>query len=115
MDISSEDLSKLSKEELISLREFAKARMNKHASHLIRILRLGIEFLTDGELHILRKDAQELLEIKAGEWSLEKVKAEAERLFALSESAFIHSKLPNKPDHEKISNLCVEIAKCWRG
>jgi predicted nucleotidyltransferase len=86
----------------------------KNASHLIRLLRMGIEFLVDGELHILRKDAQELLEIKAGEWSLEKVKAEAEKLFALSELAFIHSKLPSKPNHEKISNLCVEIAECWR-
>lgn len=86
----------------------------KNASHLIRLLRMGIEFLSDGELHVLRKDAQLLLEIKAGEWSLEKIQREAERLFALSEIAFIQSKLPNKPDHEKISQLCVKIAECWR-
>lgn len=86
----------------------------KNGSHLIRILRLGIEFLQEGTLHVLRKDAEELLEIKAGKWSLEKVKAEAERLFRLAEAAYHLSKLPVKPDHEKINALCVDIAKCWR-
>jgi len=86
----------------------------KNASHLIRILRQGIEFLSDGELHVLRNDAQELLEIKIGEWSLERVKSEAERLFALADEAFIHSKLPVKPDHEKVNKLSVNIAECWR-
>ena len=85
----------------------------KNGSHLIRLLKMGIEFLNDGELHVLRKDAQQLLEIKAGEWSLEKVKNEAERLFASAEMAFTQSKLPVKPDHEKVNQLCVDIAKCW--
>ena len=85
----------------------------KNASHLIRILRMGIELLTDGELHVLRNDAQQLLEIKAGEWSLEKVKVKAEDLFELSKVAYVQSRLPVKPDHEKVSQLCVDIAKCW--
>jgi len=85
----------------------------KNGSHLIRILRQGIEFLNDGELHVLRNDAQELLEIKAGEWSLEKIKAEAERLFVLAESAYFHSKLPIRSDHTKVNQLCIDIAKCW--
>lgn len=61
-------------------------------------------------MHVFRKDAKELLAIEDGEWSLEKIKSEAERLFALSEEAFIRSNLPAKSDHEKISKLCVEIA-----
>ena len=85
----------------------------KNAAHLVRILRMGIEFLNDGELYVLRKDAQQLLEIKAGEWTLEKVKAEAERLFIVAELAYTHSKLPVKPDHERVNKLCVDIAKCW--
>lgn len=85
----------------------------KNAQHLIRLLRQGIEFLTDGELHVFRQDAQQLLEIRRGEWSLEQVQKEADRLFKLAEEAFIYSKLPNKPDHEKINNLCVEIVKLW--
>lgn len=82
----------------------------KNASHLIRLLRQGIEFLIDGEMHVFRKDAKELLAIKDGEWSLEKIKSEAERLFVLSEEAFIRSNLPVKSDHEKISRLCVDMA-----
>ena len=85
----------------------------KNGSHLIRILRMGIEFLVDGELHVLRKDAQQLLEIKAGEWSLEKVKAEAEKLFTEAKMAYIKCQLPVKPDHAEVNDLCVEIAKCW--
>lgn len=83
----------------------------KNASHCIRILKMGIEFLGDGRLQVLRKDARYLLEIKRGEWSLEKVKAEAERLFAVAETAYIESKLPSMPDKEKINKLCVNMAE----
>lgn len=86
----------------------------KNGAHCIRILKMGIEFLTDGRLQVLRKDAQQLLEIKRGEWTLEQVKAEAERLFATAETAFINSKLPYMPDKERINELCVDIAECWR-
>ena len=39
----------------------------KNASHLIRLLRMGMEFLVDGELHVEREDAKELLRIKGRE------------------------------------------------
>ena len=66
----------------------------KAASHLIRLLRMGIEFLTDGELQVTRHvDGPQLLEIKRGEWTLDQVKAEADRLFKLSEKTYIKSKL----------------------
>jgi len=85
----------------------------KHGAHLIRLLKMGIEFLNDGELHVLRQDVQQLLEIKRGEWPLERVKEEAERLFIAAETAYILSKLPNKPDREKINDLCIEIIKMY--
>lgn len=85
----------------------------KNASHLIRLLRMGIEFLNDGELQVIRTDAQQLLEIKRGEWTLEQVKAEANRLFVSAETAFTLSQLPPKPDHEKINKLCLELAHYW--
>ena len=65
----------------------------KNAAHLIRLLRMGIEFLIEGTMHVERADAPELLDIKRGEWPLEKVKAEAERLFQLSQE-FFSSYLP---------------------
>lgn len=85
----------------------------KNAAHLIRLLRMGVEFLNDGQLQVIRQDAQQLLEIKRGEWTLDMVKAEAERLFVSAETAFTLSKLPNKPNHEKINKLCIQLARNW--
>jgi uncharacterized protein len=83
----------------------------KNAAHLIRLLRMGIEFLTDGELHVTREDASQLLDIKHGLWSLDKVKDESSRLFEQSKEAYINSKLPDKPDREAINSLCVSVIK----
>jgi len=83
----------------------------KNAAHLIRLLRMGIEFLTDGELYVERQDAPQLLDIKRGLWTLEQVKDESDRLFKLSEESFVRSSLPVKPDYEAINKLCVELVE----
>lgn len=81
----------------------------KNAAHLIRLLRMGIEALTEGVLHVARHDAQELKEIKSGQWTLEQVKAEAQRLFLLMDEAFVRSKLREKPDAERAEKMLIEI------
>jgi hypothetical protein len=81
----------------------------KNAAHLIRLLRMGIEFLTEGTIYVERTDAPELLTIKRGEWSLERVKAEAERLFELSQEAYVRSSLPAEPDRFHAERLCVQM------
>lgn len=81
----------------------------KNAAHLIRLLRMGIEFLVDGELQVLRQDASQLLEIKSGMWTLDQVKAESTRLFNLSEQAYVNSKLPTKPNATRINDLSREV------
>ncbi len=87
----------------------------KNSAHCIRLLRMGIEFLTDGELYVEREDAPQLLDIKRGEWTLEQVKDEANRLFKLSEEAYIHSILPKQPDYDKINELCIDVIEtAWR-
>ena len=83
----------------------------KNASHLIRLLRMGIELLSTGELNVLRHDSQELLAIKRGEWSLAKVEREANRLFPLMEEALVKTSLPDKPDYHKAEAICMEIIK----
>lgn len=45
----------------------------KHGAHLIRLLRMGKEIMTTGEVRVWREDAHELLAIRNGEWSFEKV------------------------------------------
>jgi len=81
----------------------------KNAAHLVRLLRMGIEFLTDGMLHVKRQDAPQLLEIKRGEWTLDRVKAEADRLFALAEEAFVRSTLPVAVDGARVNDLLCDI------
>jgi len=83
----------------------------KNAAHLVRLLRMGIEFLKDGELYVERHDAQQLLEIKRGEWTLEQVKTEADRLFKKVEDVYIASTLPVNVDREVINNLCINVIK----
>jgi predicted nucleotidyltransferase len=87
----------------------------KNAAHLVRILRMGIEFLTEGEMHVLRPDNNELLDIKRGEWRLERVEAEAVRLFKLAEEAYVRSSLPNNVDRDRVSEVCVQVVEeAWR-
>lgn len=87
----------------------------KNASHLIRLLKMGIEYLTDGELQVFREDAEMLKEIKRGEWKLEQVQSEADRLFKLAEEAYIRSSIPHSPDYNKVETLLIDILKEYHG
>lgn len=81
----------------------------KNAAHCIRLLRMGIEFLNEGIMNVFREDASQLLDIKRGLWKIEDVKSEATRLFSLSDEAHIKSKLPVKPDYDRINTLVEDI------
>lgn len=81
----------------------------KNAAHLLRLLRMGREFLVEGKLFVKRKDARELLDIKMGLWSLDRVKEQAEKEFALTNEAYIHSTLPSQANNGKIDELLIEI------
>jgi hypothetical protein len=83
----------------------------KNASHLIRLLKMGIEFLRDGELHVDRTgiDAEELKAIKRGEWALDDVQKLAEELFAEGTIAHEQSTLRETPDVGRIEKVLVSI------
>lgn len=83
----------------------------KNAAHLIRLLRMACEFLRDGELIVDRGglDATELLDIKHGDWTLEQVQAEAQRLFARADAIYDKCSLPSVPDMDAINQLCMEV------
>lgn len=84
----------------------------KNAAHLIRLLRMAIEFLETKEFRVKRWDAAELLTIKRGEWELEKVKQTAEGLFKHAHSVFdTCTWLPDEPDYGLINNLSVSIVR----
>jgi hypothetical protein len=52
---------------------------------------------------------------KSGAWPLEKVKAEAERLFQLSQQAYMRSPLPPEPDRDRAEKLCVKMIAEYHG
>lgn len=82
----------------------------KNAAHLIRLLRMGNEFLATGHLQVYRTaDADELKVIKRGGWSLAQVKAEAERLFGEVEGAREGSPLPAEPDAVAANALLLAL------
>lgn len=83
----------------------------KNAAHMIRLLRGGMEFLATGDFLVERSDAAELVAIKQGEWSFERVNEEAHRLFDRIELALIHSTLPEKPDRDKINQLTIDLIR----
>jgi hypothetical protein len=88
---------------------------SKNAAHLIRLLRMGVEFLIEGDLKVSRADSDELLAIKRGEWPLDRVRLEAERLFNLAEQAYSDSTLPPEPDSRRAEALCTKIISEYHG
>ena len=83
----------------------------KNAAHLIRLQRQGTEFLETGELKVRRNDADQLIQIKTGQWSIEKVKKEAEKGFIRMENAYKRSTLPDDIDEEKINEMVFVILR----
>lgn len=83
----------------------------KNAAHLVRLLRMCIEFLGHGELRVDRSaiDAETLREIKRGEWSLERVQQHAEELFTATHTARDASPLPLRPDERAIAELVSDV------
>jgi len=82
----------------------------KNAAHLIRLLRMGSEFIETGALQVYRTtDAEELKIIKRGGWTLDQVKAEAERLFGGVEVARGRSPLPAEPDTVAANELLIAL------
>lgn len=83
----------------------------KNAAHTIRLLRMGVEFLRDGELQVWREDAADLLAIKRGERSLESIEAETDRLFRAAEIEHGKSRLAERPDREGAERLLVGLIR----
>ena len=83
----------------------------KHGAHLVRLLRMCREILTEGQVNVWRPDADELLAIRAGDWPYEKLiefaETEDKNMAALYET----SPLPRSPDHKKIDALCIDVVE----
>ncbi len=81
----------------------------KHAMHLIRLMRMGLEVLERGELLVRRPDAAELVAIRDGAWSYEELLAGAAALRERIERAAATSALPDDVDRERVNQLTFEL------
>jgi len=83
----------------------------KHAQHLIRLLRMGHEIVTTGQVIVTRPDRDELLAIRGGALDYETLLAMAEGLHAAIEAALPTSPLPEVPDLQGLDALCCALVE----
>ena len=85
----------------------------KHGAHLVRLLRMGREILTTGEVHVWRgdRDADELLAIRNGAWSYDRLLAEAEKEQDAIRTIGEHAAVPAAPDLDTVDQLCVSLVE----
>lgn len=83
----------------------------KNATHLIRLLKMGVEILHLGVVNTYRKDRDELLAIRHGEWSLERVLSEAAVLDEMLKWAHEKSTLPEHPPFEQVNQLVMDLTR----
>lgn len=79
----------------------------KYAMHMVRLLRMAVEILRDGEVRVFRHDADELMGIRYGEWTYSDCLLYMDKMNQEIES--IDSSLPGKVDHAFWDALCVNV------
>lgn len=87
----------------------------KHAMHLVRLMRMGVEILQTGKVNVDRTniDADELKAIRDGDWSYEKVETYSEEMDSRLDELYKTSTLPKNPDREFIDDLCMKVVKSY--
>lgn len=87
----------------------------KHAAHLFRLLRMCREILETGKVNVWRGgiDAEEILSIRRGAWSYDKLVEWAEAEDAALEALYAERKyvVPKAPDRKAIDRLCIELVE----
>jgi hypothetical protein len=83
----------------------------KHAMHLVRLQRMGLEILTRGEVIVTRPDRDELLAIRDGAWPFERLLEEAEQMDRAIRDAVDMSAVPTNVDEDAVEILGVEIVE----
>lgn len=83
----------------------------KHASHLIRLLRMSHEILREGKVIVRRPDAEELLAIRDGSFNYAQLVETAERMDAELNELYETSTLPHSADKEAINTLYMTVVR----
>ena len=85
----------------------------KHAKHLVRLLRMGLEVLDTGMLTVTRPDAKELNHIGNGGWSYDQLITYADEMQAKIDQVYKTTKLPRSVNHEKLNVHYHNIIRAW--
>lgn len=87
----------------------------KHAMHLVRLMRMAEEILTDGKVIVKRPDAQELLDIRAGKWTLDELLVWAdEKDHYIREDLYKKTSLPKQTDLDVAARVLMTAQDlCW--
>jgi len=83
----------------------------KHAYHLVRLIRMCREILETGRVIVKRPDFEELLYIRNGGWSYEKLIEWARSEEGQLDAVCAKSKIPVKPDMDFLDKLCAEVVE----
>ncbi|HYP98963.1 MAG TPA: nucleotidyltransferase domain-containing protein [Polyangiaceae bacterium] len=83
----------------------------KHAMHLVRLMRMGLEILNTGELRVRRQDAAELNEIRDGSLDYDTLLTLATDLQRGLEQAVRVSHLPSDVDFAHVDALSLSLAR----
>lgn len=89
----------------------------KAAMHVLRLLHEGIELVSRGWVTLPRPEPErsKLLEVRRGEWSQERVVAEANRLSSLLDQEADRSALPEAVGTAAVERLVTDIyLKAWK-
>jgi uncharacterized protein len=81
----------------------------KHAMHLVRLMRMGIEILETNNLKVFRPDREELLAIRNGLWSYDQVIQYANDCEQKMNDLYKTTNLPNSPNRVFLDMLCQKV------
>ncbi len=83
----------------------------KHGLHVVRLGRMCIEILEGKGVIVKRPDRDELLSIRCGAWSYDRLIEEAEALDKKAEALYVTSTLRKEPDRAKLDEIIVRMTQ----
>lgn len=83
----------------------------KHAMHLVRLQRMAIEILESGAVLVRRPDRDELLAIRDGAWSYDRLVAASHEMAERARVLRASPRLPPEPDYDELNALCAAIVE----
>lgn len=83
----------------------------KHATHLIRLLKMANEILEYGHIQVKRPDAKELMEIRNGKFTYDEIIEMAQGMESDLSSKYEKCNLQHSADKVKINDLYIQLVE----